>query len=296
MRERNVTVQGLAICLCEWGPATGKPVLCVHGTRDHGASWEAVATTLVAQGYHVIAPDLRGHGRSDHVAPYSQYQLRDFVSDLAQIAEALGKQPVTLVGHSLGAIIAVLYSAAYPASVERLVLVEPPLSPMPEAEQSFAQQMALGLKAVEAVRHHTAMPDLQAAAERLRQVTPTLPASVALRRAERLTQAQGDGVVWRWDARFDGQAQLDALFAGLRKAEYLALLAAIQTPVTVAYGAASGWISPAEKARIQQARPLSTPVVLPGGHNLHLDAPTALAQVILHLSTDRGSEGSNHLP
>ena len=280
MRERIVTVRGLELCVCEWGPENGKLVVCVHGTRDHGASWEGVAAALVDEGYRVVAPDLRGHGRSGHGASSSQYHLRDFAGDLAQIVQELGSQPIVLMGHSLGSIIAVLYANAHPRRVERLILVEPPLSPMAEDAQSFAQQMAANLRAADELRQHAIMPDLDSAAERLRHLTPALPIETALRRARRLTRPQGDGVVWRWDARFDGQTQLDALFAGLHRTEFLAMLAGIEAPLTVVYGDASGWISPAEKAQIQSVCPHLRPVVLAGGHNVHLDAPAALARAV----------------
>ncbi len=280
MRERFITVRGLELCLCEWGPENGKLAVCIHGTRDHGASWEGVAPLLAAEGYRVVAPDLRGHGRSAHGESSNQYHLRDFAGDLAQVVQELGNQPVLLVGHSLGSIIAVLYASSYPRLVERLILVEPPMSPMADDAQSFAQQMATHRRAAEETRRHVPMPDLHAAAERLRQLTPALQMETALRRAERLTEAHGDGVVWRWDARFDGQAQLDALFAGLNKLEFLAMLAGIGAPLTVVYGDSSGWISPAEKEMIQDVCPNLKPVVLAGGHNVHLDAPAALAQAV----------------
>jgi NADPH:quinone reductase-like Zn-dependent oxidoreductase/pimeloyl-ACP methyl ester carboxylesterase/NAD(P)-dependent dehydrogenase (short-subunit alcohol dehydrogenase family)/acyl carrier protein len=284
MRERMLSVNGLQLCLCEWGPEGGTPVVCVHGTRDHGASWEGVAAVLEAEGCHVVAPDLRGHGRSDHGGPSSQYQLTGLAGDLAEIVNQLGKRPVTLVGHSLGSIVAVLYAAAFPERVGKLLLVEPTLSPMAEDAQSFAQQMAAHLRAGAGIRQHALMPDLRAAAERLRQLTPALSTEVALRRAERLTVPQAGGVVWRWDARFDGQAQLDALFASLRQTEFLAMLGKIRAPLTVVYGGNSGWISPAEKARIQSACPNLQTVVVAGGHNVHLDAATALAEVVRQTS------------
>lgn len=187
-----------------------------------------MAAVLEADDCHVVAPDLRGHGRSDHGGVSSQYHLRDFVGDLAEIVQVLGNRPFILVGHSLGAIIAVLYATAFPENVQQLILAEPPLSPIPDDAQNFTQQMTSYLSAVNGVRQHAPMPDLQSAATRLRQLTPALSMEAALRQAERLTKPNGDGVVWRWDTRLDGQAQLNALFAGLRRTEFLAMLSGIR--------------------------------------------------------------------
>ncbi len=280
IRERFVTISGLPICICEWGHEDGRLVVCVHGSRDHGLSWEDVAAPLVAAGCRVVAPDLRGHGRSGHGEASSQYHLRDFVGDLAQLVDGLGGGPVILVGHSLGAIIATLYTAVSPESVERLVLVEPPLSPLADDAQSFTDQMAVHMKAAGEARKHEVMPDLQSAADRLRELTPRLSETEALRRARRLTESKEGGVAWRWDIRFDGQSQLEALFSGLKTSEFLSMLAGIRAPLTVVYGEESGWISPADKAKIHSARPDLQPILLTGGHNVHLDAPLALAEAV----------------
>ncbi|NMF86770.1 alpha/beta fold hydrolase, partial [Nodosilinea sp. P-1105] len=63
MTETWVTLRGRQHCLCHWGPENGSLVLCLHGILEHGAAWDGVAYGLAQQGYHVVAPDLRGHGR-----------------------------------------------------------------------------------------------------------------------------------------------------------------------------------------------------------------------------------------
>jgi len=287
MRERKLTSAGLSLCVCEWGDAAGKPLVCIHGTRDHGASWGGMAAGLTAQGYSVIAPDLRGHGHSDHVGPNERYQLRDFVGDLDQLFDQLQLDDVTLVGHSLGSIIAVLYATVRPQRIRHLVLVEPTLSPARAQPQRFTDQLTTHLKHVgtaaltQPTRQHKVITDLSDAAERLRQVNPAMTSDLAMAMAQRLTKRQNDGWVWRWDIRLD---ELEDFFDGLEQAEYLRLLAGQATratPTTIVYGAASGWITAQDKALIQAALPHTQPFVLQGGHSLHIDAPIELANVIL---------------
>ena len=89
MREHILHVRGLDICLCEWGPKDGTPILCLHGILDQGLVWEPVAMALAKAGYRVIAPDLRGHGKSAHVGPGGEYHLMDFLGDVVTLVERM---------------------------------------------------------------------------------------------------------------------------------------------------------------------------------------------------------------
>jgi myxalamid-type polyketide synthase MxaB len=280
MRERRLDGRDLSLCVCDWGADDGLPIVCLHGTMDHGPSWEAVAQTLVADGYKVMAPDLRGHGRSGHLGAHGSYHVRDFVGDLDVVLRQLGTDSVPLVAHSFGSMIAVIYAAARPERISALVLVEPPLPPKHPQPQTFAAQIAAHLSDPDTTPQHVVMPDLSVAVERLCQVTPAMPQALALRMAKRLTTVQEGGIVWRWDARLD--APHERLFAGLAREEYLSMLASIRVPITIIYGAASGWITPEDKHLIQAALPQTRPIVLHGGHNLQVDAAADLAAVINH--------------
>jgi pimeloyl-ACP methyl ester carboxylesterase len=287
IHERKLAVGGLALNVCEWGADNECAIVCLHGIMDHGASWETVAGVLVTNGRRVIAPDLRGHGHSSHVGPNGCYQLRDFVGDLNWILRKLDTASITLVGHSLGSMIAALYATARPSNVHRLVLVEPILPPARGDSQTFADQIAAHLRYLDtscpvgAMRRHAVMADLNTAAERLRQVILSMPEEMALKMAERLTQRQEGGFVWRWDARLDTHHEL--LLDGLAREEYLSMLARIQAPITVVYGTSSGWLTSKEKDLIQTALPDMQPVVLNGGHSLHIEASVELAKVILQI-------------
>jgi len=290
-REYKIDGAGLALTVCEWGPTDGKPVVCIHGTRDQGASWGMAAEVLAAQGYRVIAPDLRGHGHSDHVGPSERYHLRDLIADQEQLFTQLALDRVILIGHSLGSVLAVLYATVRPERIDRLVLVEPTLTPARTKPQTFADQITAHLRhfdgetSVMATRQHKAIADLEDATGRLRQVNPTLSDALALTLAQRQTMPHQGGLIWRWDIRLD---ELADLFDGLEREEYLAMLAgqaARPNPTTLIYATESGWISAEEKATIQHLLPNSEPIALEGGHSLHIDAPAALADVILKIAS-----------
>jgi pimeloyl-ACP methyl ester carboxylesterase len=114
--------QRLRLHYVDWGNEEAPLLVLIHGGRDHARSWDWVAGSL-RRDYHIIAPDLRGHGDSSW-AIGGHYTIHEFVLDLAQLLDALGQFPVTLVGHSLGGSVAIHYTAIYPDRVKKLVAIE----------------------------------------------------------------------------------------------------------------------------------------------------------------------------
>lgn len=96
-------------------------IVFIHGFGGHALQWERQLAAF-AEKYRVVAPDLRGHGLSDH--PLSAYTMPEHVGDLERIVEQL-KLPRTfvLVGHSFGGAIACSYTITHSARVEKLVLI-----------------------------------------------------------------------------------------------------------------------------------------------------------------------------
>ena len=100
--------QRLRLHYVDWGNAEAPPLLLVHGGRDHCRNWDWVAEEL-GRDWHIIAPDLRGHGDSQ----WSQdgtYTMAGYVYDLAQLIHQQKLAPVTIVAHSLGGNIALRYA------------------------------------------------------------------------------------------------------------------------------------------------------------------------------------------
>ncbi len=127
--------QRLRLHYVDWGNRTAPPLLLVHGGRDHCRNWDAVALAL-REDWHVIAPDLRGHGDSEWSAE-GNYGMNGYIYDLAQLIHQQNLAPVTIIAHSLGGNIALRYTGIYPESVRRLVAIEGlGLSPKMQAERS----------------------------------------------------------------------------------------------------------------------------------------------------------------
>ncbi|MGH8592167.1 MAG: alpha/beta fold hydrolase, partial [Gammaproteobacteria bacterium] len=105
-----------------WGSEQGAPLIALHGWVDNAASFDPVAPYL--DEFDLVALDLAGHGLSDHRPKGVHYHLVDHVRDVCAVAHTLGWPQFALVGHSLGAAIAVLLAGALPKRVTRLVLIE----------------------------------------------------------------------------------------------------------------------------------------------------------------------------
>ena len=114
--------QRLRLNYIDWGNPDAPPLLLVHGGRDHARSWDWVAEEL-RHDWHIIAPDLRGHGDSAW-SPDGNYEMSAFVYDLAQLIHQLNLTSVTIVAHSMGGNIATRYAGLYPENVRKLVTIE----------------------------------------------------------------------------------------------------------------------------------------------------------------------------
>ena len=104
-------------------------MLMIHGGRDHCRNWDWTAEALRDR-YHIIAPDLRGHGDSQWMIG-SSYEMNDYVYDIAQLIHQKGLAPLTIVAHSMGGAIALRYAGLYPENVKKLIVIEG-LGPSPK--------------------------------------------------------------------------------------------------------------------------------------------------------------------
>ncbi len=119
----------MALQLAE-GPVEGLPLLLLHGVSRRWQDWRSVLPALLGLG-HVHALDFRGHGQSDR-ATDGAYLVRDYAADVVQLLDRELTGPVTLVGHSLGAMVAASVAAQRPGWIRAVVLEDPPFATMGE--------------------------------------------------------------------------------------------------------------------------------------------------------------------
>src|SRR5665213_3830562 len=127
MPDRDLTShvyvsQRLRLHYVDWGNPGAPPLILLHGGLDHCRNWDWVAKEL-RKDFHIIAPDLRGHGDSEW-SPDGYYSMAAMVYDLAQLIHQRKLAPVSIIAHSLGGNIALRYSGVYPETVAKLVAIE----------------------------------------------------------------------------------------------------------------------------------------------------------------------------
>jgi pimeloyl-ACP methyl ester carboxylesterase len=113
--------QNLSIAVTEWS-RRGPPCLLVHGFADAGCIWSHLASRLATE-FRILAIDLRGHGNSGR-DPQTRYDTETFVGDLGRVVASKAIDRMVLIGHSLGADIAIRYAAANPGLVAALVIID----------------------------------------------------------------------------------------------------------------------------------------------------------------------------
>jgi pimeloyl-ACP methyl ester carboxylesterase len=116
----RVLADGVSLAVYEW-PGTGPAVVCIHGLTANHVCWRSMADILAPK-HRLIAFDLRGRGDSDK--PPTGYSLDQHCRDLQALLDHFGLKKAILMGHSLGAHIALKFSVAHPQRVSRMVLVD----------------------------------------------------------------------------------------------------------------------------------------------------------------------------
>ena len=180
----------------------GKPALIlVHGGLDHARSWDWVARVL-RDDYHVYALDLRGHGNSAW-APGAIYSMAEHVLDLSVLIDIIGKEPIRIVGHSLGGMIALHYSGVFPDRVHKVISVEGIGFPLThKIHGTPSQQMRRWIDEVRKLESRTprSYPDLESAVARMKEANKRLSDDVARHLTLHGTNWNADGsMTWKFD-------------------------------------------------------------------------------------------------
>jgi pimeloyl-ACP methyl ester carboxylesterase len=102
--HRTVEANGIHLHIAELGE--GPAVLLCHGFPESWYSWRHQLAALASAGFHAIAPDMRGYGRSDQPAAIEQYTLLHLVGDMVGLLDALGIEQAAIAGHDWGAPVA----------------------------------------------------------------------------------------------------------------------------------------------------------------------------------------------
>src|SRR2546427_6407715 len=264
--SQALDVNGLRVHYLDWGNPGAPPVVCVHGYTSSAQAFNALARRFRDR-YHFVALDVRGHGESAW-SPAGAYQYRDQVGDLAAVVDKLGLSRFTLIGTSMGGIIAMAYAGAHPDRLTHLVLND--IGPDVEVGSQRITQMVGG------------RPDefgtLDDAMAYRRQVSPIVAGRALDDQRELalgvLRQRPDGGWIWKMDPAYIqqrvkiGPPERPALWPALQR---------VTCPTLVVWGSDSDVLSEAQARRMVDALANGELVTVPGvGH-----APTLVEPAVV---------------
>ena len=273
--------QRLRLHYVDWGNPEGPPMILIHGGRDHCRNWDWIAEHFKDE-YHIIAPDLRGHGDSQWVIGSSYNQI-DYVYDIAQLLNQKNMTPCVVIGHSLGGSISLLYTALHPQNVSKLIAIEgmgPPPSmleerlnkPLDERLHDWMKDLR-GLSARQVRRYDT----LEDAYERMQSENPHLSESQARHLTIHGSNQNEDGT-YSW--KFDNYVRAFPP-TGLPMEEVWKLYGQIECPTMLVRGLESWASDPVADGRTKQfICPLTVETFADAGHWVHHDQLDAFVKAV----------------
>jgi pimeloyl-ACP methyl ester carboxylesterase len=263
--ERRFSLPGLTLAAQVWGAPGERPVLASHGWLDNAGSFDLLAPKL--SGCNVVALDLAGHGKSDNRSPDSAYNIWQDVGDLLDVADELGWQRFTLLGHSRGGAISMLFAATFSERVDKLILLEGGLPITAEADEAPAG-LAQALRETRALRGKSGRVFTERAtaiAERASGFSKVTPAAAEILARRSLREVPG-GFQWHADQRLKAQSELR-----LTAEQARAFARAVTAPVLLLFAEKSPF---ADRPLYREMPKLFANIEVervPGGHHLHLE-------------------------
>jgi pimeloyl-ACP methyl ester carboxylesterase len=262
-----------------FGDAGGEPVLALHGWLDNAASFIPLAAHL--PGIDLVALDLPGHGRSDHLPASAEYSLPGTVHTVLDAADALGWNRFGVLGHSMGAAIGSILAAAAPDRVARFAAIEA-LGALADAEDHTTARLREAVAARRALRGKPmrVFPDIDTAVHARVHLgvlgANGLDAALARLLVERGMRPADGGWSWSTDQRLTISTALRMTEGQVRD-----LLAHIECPVRAVYAEPA---QPYFPEPLRQARAALLPegavTRIVGDHHLHMTNPAAVADVL----------------
>ena len=197
--SRYYQSQRLRLHYVVWGDERKPALMLIHGGRDHARNWDAVADALVDR-YTLYAPDLRGHGDSAW-AIGGQYSMPDFVLDVAALADVIDRDPLTIIGHSLGGGVSLQYAGVFPDRVRKVISIEglgPPM--MPPRSAHVRMREWIGYMRDFEDRKPRRYGSIEAATKRMEEENPHLTKEMARHLTVHGAKQIEDGsYIWKFD-------------------------------------------------------------------------------------------------
>jgi len=268
----HITLRGLS-----FGSVDKPLLLALHGWLDNAASFIPLAAQV--EDYHVIAIEWPGHGHSDHREAGANYHITDYVFDLYVLSQYLAKHydcaQLNIVAHSMGGIVASIFAGTFAERVNKIVMIESfgPLVAKPEDSTNILRK---------------SLEQRGRAIKRTKPLHPTLESAIVARTnagdfnrelatllVKRGSIAIDGGYTWRSDSRLRSLSPMR-----MTEAQAQDFLSGITAPVLLIMGETGIAFAKEQMAkRVTMVEQVET-LHLPGGHHVHMEQPTAIAEAI----------------
>jgi len=264
--------QRLRLHYVDWGNEGAPHLLMIHGGRDHCRNWDWTAERLRDR-YHVTAPDLRGHGDSEW-ATGASYNEINYIYDVAQLVHQKQMAPVTIIAHSLGGSIALLYAGTFPETVKKVIAIEG-LGPSPQMRERMRGNAVekrvrdwITARREGAGRVPRKYATLEEAVARMKEENKHLNDE----QARHLTihgAVQNEDGTYSW--KFDNLVRFGGGPAGLSPEDQHQIWSRITSPVLLVRGAESWASDPVADGRIKNFKNAKLANIANAGHWSHHD-------------------------
>ena len=272
--ESDIDIPGAEIGALAWGSPEDRPVLGLHGWLDNAATWHRVGPLL--EGMRLVAVDLPGHGESSHHAAGQMYHFVDWIPVIFDIADALGWEEFSVLGHSMGAAAALMAAGTLPERIDRMVLVDglgPWTTPAAETPEQLAEGIAERKTLI--AKEKRRFEDIDQACDVLSEIYHA-PPDVLRPMVERGATPTDDGrVTFSYDLLLRATSLLR-----FTEEQVLAFLERIEAPTRLVRPA-DGW--PVDDATVERRTGAVSTLELEtveGGHHVHLERPGAIAEIV----------------
>ena len=263
--------RGVSFHWLEWGDPSAPPMVVLHGLTGHAHIWDHMAPAL-ADRYHVIALDQRGHGDTSHPPTYT---TQDFVDDIEAMREVWGLDRFVLMGLSMGGHNGMAYIAAHPERVTRAIIVDIPPRLEPAMWPGRDEQVRL------AETGHGIYTDFEKLVDDARPDNPTAPEENLRYRTHWNTRVAGDGTM---QLKYDARVQ-----AAWVPEDLTAKLSLLACPVLLVRGGKTNTLSRERAEAMVAAMPDGELVeVADSGHSVPTDRPQDLAPIVMNWLARRG--------
>lgn len=281
MNETKCSLACGDVAIQTWGKEDAPVILCLHGWLDNMASFYPLAEIL-SKHFRVLLVDLPGHGESDSLPEGGHYYIWQNVETVFELIKSLKLVDVTLLGHSMGGVVASLFAGTFPDLVSKLILIDS-LGPMVDSAENSPKQLAKAI--MDAQRQGSKLrvfPNVDQAVTARKTTSPLMTDEALSPIVERNLKSVDDGFSWGTDSRLRSQSKVR-----MTEEQVKAFFNHILAPVKVIIAKQGILPKPWVEKRLGYISNVEVSMVA-GHHHLHVEADGAgeCAELIYNFMLD----------